>query len=155
MTALKNVTLGLAALYIIRFLFSLLAPEKYRNAIKTVLSLIAVVTVAVGIVNVDLSDIYSQFRSIGGDISFSEADSLILGELNGKLSDYICSLLSEEGIESEKVSVVTTIDENRCISITKASITLGSEYKNDEYAVRNLIRNKIGDIELIISFVEV
>ncbi|MBQ8395706.1 MAG: hypothetical protein IJX54_01760, partial [Oscillospiraceae bacterium] len=61
----------------------------------------------------------------------------------------------DEGIVSEKVSVDTTIDENRCISITKASIELGSEYEKDEIIVINLIKSKIGDIEVSLSFVEV
>ena len=155
MTALKNLMLSLSAMFVLQFLFSLLSPEKYRPAIKMVLSLITVAVVSAGILKIDFSNIYSSFPSINTQLSSYESDQLILDELNSKLSEYIASLLEDEGIVSEKVSVDTTIDENRCISITKASIELGSEYEKDEIIVINLIKSKIGDIEVSLSFVEV
>lgn len=155
MTALKNLMLSLSAMFVLQFLFSLLSPEKYRPAIKMALSLITVAVVSAGILKIDFSNIYSSFPSINTELSSYESDQLILDELNSKLSEYIASLLEDEGIVSEKVSVDTTIDENRCISITKASIELGSEYEKDEIIVINLIKSKIGDIEVSLSFVEV
>ena len=155
MTALKNLMLSLSALFVLQFLFSLLAPEKYRPTIKMALSLIAVAVVSAGILKIDFSNIYSSFPSINTELSSYESDQLILDELNSKLSEYIASLLENEGIVSEKISVDTTIDENRCISIIKASIVLGSEYEKDEAIIIGLIKSKIGDIEVSISFVEV
>lgn len=155
MTALKNLMLSLSALFVLQFLFSLLSPEKYRPAIKMALSLITVAVVSAGILKIDFSNIYSSFPSINTELSSYESDQLILDELNSKLSEYIATLLEGEGIVSEKVSVDTTIDENRCISITKASIELGSEYEKDEAIIISLIKSKIGDIEVSISFVEV
>lgn len=155
MTALKNLMLSLSALFVLQFIFSMLAPERYRSAIKMALSLITVAVLSAGILKIDFSDIYSSFPSINTALSSYESDQLILDELNSKLSEYIASLLEDEGIVSEKVSVDTTIDENRCISITKASIELGSEYEKDEIIVINLIKSKIGDIEVSLSFVEV
>lgn len=155
MTALKNLMLSLSALFVLQFIFSMLAPERYRSAIKMALSLITVAVVSAGILKIDFSNIYSSFPSITSELSKHESDQLILDELNSRLSEYIASLLENEGIVSEKVSIDTTIDENRCISITKASIELGSEYEKDEIIVINLIKSKIGDIEVSLSFVEV
>ena len=155
MTALRNLIFSLGVLVVLQFIFSTLAPERYRTAIKMALSLITVAVVSAGILKIDFSDIYSSFPSITSELSKHESDQLILDELNSKLSEYIASLLENEGIVSEKVSVDTTIDENRCISIIKASIELGSEYEKDEAIIISLIKSKIGDIEVSISFVEV
>ena len=155
MTALKNLIFSLGVLVVLQFIFSTLAPERYRTAIKMALSLIAVAVVSAGILKIDFSDIYSSFPSITSELSKHESDQLILDELNSRLSEYIASLLENEGIVSEKISVDTTIDENRCISIIKASIVLGSEYEKDEAIIIGLIKSKIGDIEASISFVEV
>lgn len=155
MTALRNLIFSLGVLVVLQFIFSTLAPERYRTAIKMSLSLIAVAVVSAGILKIDFSNIYSSFPSINTELSSYESDQLILDELNSKLSEYIASLLEDEGVVSEKVSVDTTIDENRCISITKASIELGSEYEKDEAIIISLIKSKIGDIEVSISFVEV
>lgn len=155
MTALKNLMLSLSTLFVLQFLFSLLTPERYRPAIKMALSLITVAVVSTGILKIDFSDIYSAYLSIDTELSSYESDQLILNELNAKLSEYIASLLEDEGVVCEKVSVDTTIDENRCISITKASIMLGSEYEKDEAIIIGLIKSKVGDIEVSVSFVEV
>lgn len=155
MTALRNLIFSLGVLVVLQFIFSTLAPERYRTAIKMALSLITVAVVSAGILKIDFSDIYSSFPSINTELSSYESDQLILDELNSKLSEYIASQLEDEGVVSEKVSVDTTIDENRCISITKASIELGSEYEKDEAIIISLIKSKIGDIEVSISFVEV
>lgn len=155
MSALRNLMFSLSALFVLQFLFSLLAPEKYRSAIKMALSLITVAVMSAGILKIDFSDIYSAFPSIDTELSSYESDQLILDELNAKLSDYISSLLEEEGFICKNVSVDTTIDENRCISITKASIVLGREYEKDEAIIIGLIKSKVGDIEISLSFVEV
>lgn len=155
MIELKNLIFSLSVLVVLQFIFSMLAPERYRSAIKMALSLITVAVVSAGIFKIDFSDIYSSFPSINTELSSYESDQLILDELNSKLSEYISLLLEDKGIVSKKVSVDTTIDENRCISITKASIELGSEYEKDEIIVINLIKSKIGDIEVSLSFVEV
>lgn len=155
MTALRNLIFSLGVLVVLQFIFSTLAPERYRTAIKMAVSLIAVAVVSAGILKIDFSDIYSSFPSITSELSKHESDQLILDELNSRLSEYIASLLENEGIVSEKISVDTTIDENRCISIIKASIELGSEYEKDEAIIISLIKSKIGDIEVLISFVEV
>ena len=58
------------------------------------------------------------------------------------------------GIYPEKVTVKTNIDDNLCISISEARVVLNNSDSLKAEAVRKIVSQKIGDIDVIIEFSE-
>lgn len=147
MKTLAGITLAICALSVVHTALSMLAPDRYRREMRAIVALIAVAALAHVISGADFS--YDDFDL--GDISggtFLSRDDLIKKELEDKISDYIFSLLSERGIVPKKISVTATIDGQRRISITKASLTLDQSYREEEPKISSLIRENVADIPI-------
>ena len=152
MRFLLGLTLTVCTVSVISTALMMLAPDRFRREIKAVISLITAVALCSAILKTDFSGLAEKFSLPDFDSEAVSNDRLIQGELESRISEYLQSLLEEEGIDVKKVSVGTTIDGNRRISITKASLRLGSEEKPREEQVRSLIAQKIGQIDVEIYY---
>lgn len=143
-----KITLLISCLAIVQTLLSLLAPDKYRREIRAILSLSAVIALAAAASNADFSGISSDFSDIRITENGFNSDDLIKKELEGKIADYIGSFLEEEGIICKKIEVISTIDADRRISITEASLELDEKYRERLPYITTLIEEKIGKIKI-------
>ena len=137
-----------SSLSAVNALLLMLAPDRYRREVKAVLSLIIAASVIGTFINADFSDI-SGF-TYAPDLSGAgySSDEAVKKELSGRIADYIGSLMDERGISCKKIEVETSIDENRSIFITKASLWLGPDQAESEPRISSLILSKIGDIDI-------
>ena len=152
MKFLTSLTLTVCVLSVIYTAMMMLVPDRFRRELRSVLSLITVVTLGAVILGADFSDVSARFENLSFDSGTYTRDQLVQSELETRIADYIGSLLSEQGISCKKITVGTTIDEQRRISITKASLTLDTAYQAQEAAITSLIRKNIGEIEVKITY---
>lgn len=152
MRFLTSLTLTICTLSILYTAMMMLVPDRFRRELRSVLSLISVVTLGAVILGADFSDVNARFNSLSFDGSVSSRDRLIQSELETRIADYISTVLSEHGISCKKITVGTTIDEQRCISITKASLAVDESFRTQDALITSLIVNKIGDIEVKITY---
>lgn len=132
----------------------MLAPDRFRREIKGVFALVAVITVFSSFLHADLSDISEGLAGIDFERESYSRDELVKAELEERVAEYIKSFLAEEGIECKKISVRTTIDEQRRISISEASLEADLSQSGAEDLIRSLIAEKIGGIEVNIIYGE-
>lgn len=154
MMFLTDLTLTICVLSLICTALMMLVPDRFRREIRSVIALIAAVTVCAMLLGVDISDISSELGTLSFNKDLATHDRLVQDELEGRISEYIASFLLEDGIECKKVEVRTTIDEQRRISITEASLELDDRDRDRESKARSLIREKIGEIDVKISYEE-
>ena len=153
MIFLQNLTLTITVLSVIFVIANLLTPDKYRKQMQIILSIISAVSIAGIVLSADFSDLSSFAEEIAfenSDVSYT--DKAVLTELNKSLSEHIESMIKESGIEVKKVSVKTNIDDERCIFISKISLTIKDISKKD--AILRLIESKIGQTEVEITVSE-
>ena len=152
MKFLTSLTLTICVLSILYTAMMMLVPDRFRRELRSVLSLIVVVTLGAVIIGADFSDISARFENLSFESGSYSRDRLIQSELETRIADYISTLLTEQGISCKKITVGTTIDELRRISITKASLALDSVYRAQESIVTSTIQKNIGDIEVNIAY---
>lgn len=152
MTLLRNLTLSVCILSLVHTVLIMLVPDRFRGEIRSVTALIIAVTVAGFMLNADFSDIPSGLGMQDFDSALETRNDLVKSELEAKVGEYIVSLLGQQGIESEKVSVRTTIDGQNSIFITEVSITLSQNDSPREESVRALVRDRIGDVDVEILY---
>lgn len=152
MNLLNNITFVICVLSVGYTAVMMLVPDRFRAEIRSVFALAGVVTVVGMAAGADMSELPQKFADFEESGIVSENDRLIQAELEARVGEYLESLLREEGIICKKVSVGTTIDSLRRISITEADIWLDSGYADREGDIKELVRNKIGDIGLNINY---
>ncbi len=155
MIGIKWLILSITVMYIGRFIISVLSPDRYKPLIKSSTSILILGVIASGILGFELK--LDDISSINLDsIRYNnQGDELLLSDLNNKLEAYIEDSLKNNGIQIEKAEISTTIDEDRCISISKIVIYIDSSQQNNMEAIDNYIANTIGDFPVeIISSVE-
>lgn len=152
MNLLKNITFVICVLSVGYTAVMMLVPDRFRAEIRSVFALAGVVTVVGMTAGADMSELPQKFADFDESGIVSENDLLIQAELEARVGEYLESLLREEGIICKKVSVGTTIDSLRRISITEADIWLDGGYADREGDIKELVRNKIGDIGLNINY---
>ena len=148
MKFLTSLTLTVCVLSILHTAMMMLVPDRFRRELRAVLSLISFVTLGAVILGADFSDVASRFQNLTFDETAYTRDSLIQRDLEDRIAEYIGAVLLEKGIECKKIEVRTTIDEQRRISITKASLWCDKSYESDDAAITSLVKMKIGDIEV-------
>ena len=153
MTFLRNITLTIAMLSVINVVLSLLVTDKYRKQMQVILSIISAISIAGLLLNADFSDI----STITWDLNFEDygtsyTDKAVIDELNERLAEHIHSVIKENGIDVENVSVKTNIDDERCIFISKISLTITNE--GDKEAVNRIIERNVGSTEVEITVSE-
>lgn len=153
MTFLRNITLTIAILSVINVVLSLLVTDKYRKQMQVILSIISAISITGLLLNADFSDISTITRDLNfQDYSTSYADKAVLDELNKSLSEHLHSVIKENGIDVKNVSVKTNIDDERCIFISKISLTISNE--GDKEAVNRIIERNVGSMEVEITVSE-
>lgn len=152
MNLLNNITFVICVLSVGYTAVMMLVPDRFRAEIRSVFALAGVVTVVGMAAGADMSELPQKIADFEESGIVSENDRLIQAELEARVGEYLESLLREEGIICKKVSVGTTIDSLRRISITEADIWLDSGYADREGDIKELVRNKIGDIGLNINY---
>lgn len=152
MNLLKNITFVICVLSVGYTAVMMLVPDRFRAEIRSVFALAGVVTVVGMAAGADMSELPQKFADFEESGIVSENDRLVQAELEARVWEYLESLLREEGIICKKVSVGTTIDSLRRIFITEADIWLDSGYADREGDIKELVRNKIGDIGLNINY---
>ena len=152
MKFLTSLTLTVCTLSILYTAVMMLVPDRFRRELRSVLSLITAVTLGAVIIGADFSDISARFESLSFESASYSRDDLVQADLEARIADYILSVLSDRGITCKKISVGTTIDEQRRISITKASLTLEKSFQAQDALITSLISAKIGDIEVNITY---
>ena len=153
MTFLRNITLTIAILSVINVVLSLLVTDKYRKQMQIILSIISAISIAGLLLNADFSDI----STITWDLNFEDygtsyTDKAVIDELNERLAEHIHSVIKENGIDMKNVSVKTNIDDERCIFISKISLTISNE--GDKEAVNRIIERNVGSMEVEITVSE-
>lgn len=147
MKTLAELAFTVSLLSAINALILMLAPDRYRREIKAVLSLIIVASVFSVISGADFTLLpEGTLRGLDDNIKFS-ADIAVQRELENKVSEYIGGLLDERGIEYKNISVETSIDADRRIFITKASLRLSPQLRDSEELISSIIEEKIGKID--------
>ena len=152
MNLLNNITFVICVLSVGYTAVMMLVPDRFRAEIRSVFALAGVVTVVGIAAGADMSELPQKFEDFEESGIVSENDRLIQAELEARVGEYLESLLREEGIICKKVAVGTTIDSLRRIFITEADIWLDSGYADREGDIKELVRNKIGDIGLNINY---
>lgn len=152
MRFLTSLTLTVCVLSILYTAMMMLVPDRFRRELRSVLSLITVVTLGAVILGADFSDISARFENLSFETGNYSRDQLIQNELETRIADYISTILSERGISCKKITVGTTIDSERRISITKASLTVENTYLQEDALITSLIKENIGDIEVKITY---
>ncbi len=153
MSYLKTVLLSVSIMYVVQFLLTSLAPEKYRSIVKTAASLLVLVAIVSSVVRIDISEFTDKLNADFTDYSF-EQDQLILSEVNKQLSEYLYNGLSEQGIPVKNVEVITYIDEDRCISISIANVEIMSNSESYKLSVRDYIEKNMGSFPVNITVSE-
>ena len=151
---LKNITFSICIFSLINTLIKILAPNRLYPQIKTVISLLMATAIGSMILGFDISDLYSEFSSIDHSLNLSQEDSLVVSEIESRLNDYITAILDERGYDIKKVEIKTNIDDQYCISISEAWITIRSEYENKTDQIKQIIKEEIGDIDININVSE-
>lgn len=151
MKLILNLTLTVCVLSLASTALLMLVPDRYRREIRSVMSMVAVVSVGAMILGADFSDI-PALSGMDFDSHLATSDALVQKNLENRLSDYIYTFLAEEGIPAKKVEVRTTIDNSRSIFITKASLWLDPASAQLEPLAEAKIKEKIGDIEVQIIY---
>ena len=152
MRFLTSLTLTVCVLSILYTAMMMLVPDRFRRELRSVLSLITVVTLGAVILGADFSDISARFENLSFETGAYTRDQLIQNELETRIADYISTILYEHGISCKKITVGTTIDPERRISITKASLTVENTYLQQDALITSLIKQNIGDIEVKITY---
>lgn len=147
MTFLKDLTLAVCVLSAIHTVLMMLAPDRYRQELRTVVALAAAVTVCGFMLRADLSELSFGISELDPDSVSDQRNSLVQRELENKIEQYISSFLEESGTECKKVSVRTTIDGQSCIFITEVEITLDPDGIDIQH-VKEAVREKIGDVDV-------
>lgn len=151
MKLISNLTLTVCVLSLASTVILMLVPDRFRREIRSVVSLVAVVSVGAIILGADYSDLPALPKA-DLDPQPAASDELVRLELESRLSDYVFTLLEEEGITVKKVEVGTTIDNSRSIFITKASLWLDPASERLAPLAEAKIKEKIGDIEVQIIY---
>lgn len=151
MKLITNLTFTVCVLSLCSTALLMLVPDRYRREIRSVVSLVAAVSVGAIILGADYSD-FPAFPAYGLDSSLAASDELVQKELEARLSGYLQTLLEEEGVSAKKVQVRTTIDNSRSIFITKASLWLDQSSAGLAPFAESKIKEKIGDIEVEIIY---
>lgn len=151
MKLITNLTLTICVLSLCSTAILMLAPDRYRREIRSVVSLVTVVSVGAIILGADYSDL-PALPAYDFDAPLAASDELVQRELESRLSDYLFTFLEEEGITAKKVEVGTTIDNSRSIFITKASLWLDHDSAELVPFAEAKIKEKIGDIEVKIIY---
>lgn len=154
MNWLKTLTLGVCAFLLIYTLVKSLAPNKYQQQIKTVLSFVFALFIGSMVLGFDVSDLDNAFSGISDNYNISQENRFVIDEIEARLSDYLQVEIENVGIYPEKVTVKTNIDDNLCISISEARVVLNNSDSLKAEAVRKIVSQKIGDIDVIIEFSE-
>ena len=154
MNWLKILILGVCAFSLIYTLVKSLAPNKYQQQIKTVLSFVFALFIGSMVLGFDVSDLDNAFRGISDNYNISQENRFVIDEIEARLSDYLQVEIENVGICPEKVTVKTNIDDNLCISISEARVVLNNSDSLKAEAVRKTVSQKIGDIDVIIEFSE-
>lgn len=152
MRFLRDITMTVCILSLIYTALMMLVPDRFRRELRTVLAMTAAVTLGAMLLGADMSDISTQFGGLSFDAEDIQYKNMVQSELEARLEEYITTLLSESGTEVKKLTVRTTIDEQNRISITEASLELDGVYRGQEAQIRGLLSEKIGDIEVKISY---
>lgn len=153
MTAVKNITLTVCILSLVYMIVMMLTPDSFKQKMKTVISILTALTIAGAVLNIDFTfdeDIDADLL-YESDYSYNE---LVLDELNERLADTILLIYKENDIPVEKISVETTIDSENSISISKISLTIIGSSEAYESKICKVTENRIGDIDLEMSFSE-
>lgn len=154
MNALKEFVLSICVVYILQAVLLILAPEKYKSTVK-LSSIVIILTVIISKLSAfDSLSVFDGITGIQSSYIYDESDKLVVGELESKIADYLYRSLLSNGIESEKVEVNATIDNERCISITKVSVVLNRDCADKESYVVRLTENLVGDVDVDVSFSE-
>ena len=154
MNWLKTLTLGVCAFSLIYTLVKSLTPNKYQQQIKTVLSFVFALFIGSMVLGFDVSDLDNAFSGISDNYNISQENRFVIDEIEARLSDYLQVEIENVGIYPEKVTVKTNIDDNLCISISEARVVLNNSDSLKAEAVRKIVSQKIGDIDVIIEFSE-
>ncbi len=64
--------------------------------------------------------------------------------LNRELSELMADTLKKEGITPVKIQVQTKVDENNCLSVTKAEVTLSGGDARRSAEISRLIKKELG-----------
>lgn len=152
MKFLSEITLTVCVLSVICTVMMMLVPDRYRRDIRSVVSLIAAIAIIASVLGADFSDIGADFESISFQSGVETRNSLIQSDVEKRLEDYMTSFLAEKGIKCKNIRVRTTIDEQNSIFITEAELLLDSSDKEREPFIRSILAEKIGEIDVKISY---
>ncbi len=155
MIFLKNLTISICVLSLMYFIIMLITPDRYKRQLRSLISIIAAVTIGGIVLGADFSfDGIPQIESESLNGSVSYADQLVISELEKRLEEQIGKMIQEAQIPMEKISVETNIDDDNCIFISKISMTIGGSREKYEAEAIRLVETKIGDISIDLTFSE-
>lgn len=154
MSSLKNLILSICVLYVLQFVLLHLAPEKFKKPIKLSMAIVILTITLTKLTGIDNMKLFDGISSPDDSYTYDEADKLVLRELEAQIADYLSNALSSSAITAQKVAIEATIDSDRCISITKAMITLNTIDRDKQAQAIYITQNLIGDIDVEITYSE-
>lgn len=154
MNGLKELVFCVCVIYILQAVMLILSPEKYKNAVKLSSAVIILTVMVAKLSAFDFLSLFDGITDIGNSYIYDKSDKLVLSELETQIADYLMQSLRSNGIEPEKVKVNATIDEERCISITKVSVVIGLDAACDKSQVIRMTENLIGAVDVDVLFSE-
>lgn len=154
MKLITDLTLTVCLISVVSVIILMLSPDRLRREMKTVVAIVSAAAICAALSHGELTFMPEGFENIALSYETLERDRLVQAELEERVGGYISSFLEEAGIECKKVSVGTTIDGQRRIFITGASLELAEKNAETEARATALIKEKIGDIEVKISYGE-
>lgn len=154
MNGLKEFVFCVCVVYILQAVLLILSPEKYKNAVKLSSAVIILTVMVTKLSTFDFLSLFDGITDIGNSYIYDESDKLVLSELETQIADYMMQSLHSNGIEPKKVEVNATIDDDRCISITKVSVVIGLDAADNKSQVIQLTEKLIGAVDVDVSFSE-
>lgn len=154
MTLIKTVTMSICILSLIYVTLMLLTPERYKQKMRSVVSVLSALIIAGALLKVDFtaSDTPAKYPDIPTD-GINQSD-MVVAELEKRLEQSIGDIYRQNGIPVQKISVETNIDSDNCIFISKISLTVDADSSVSEQRIKKITYDEIGDISLQISFSE-
>lgn len=154
MTMIKNITLSICILSLVYVVLTVLTPDRYKQKMRYVVSLLTALTIAGAVLGTDISLPKDFIKSYGDLNGYVNADDMVISQLERNLEEHILSILKENDLPIEKISVKANIDSESCIFISKISLTVSGERDVYEQRIKKTVKERIGDISLDLHFSE-
>lgn len=148
MSKLKTFILCICILYSLQLVLLMLTPDKFKKIIKFCTAVMILTVTVSNLIGIDYAELFESISVPAPSYTYDESDRLIISELESTIAEYLSESLASSGIYPKEFIIDTTIDDERCISITKVTIVLAYGDGDKISQAAGITKSLIGEIEV-------